>query len=48
MGNKYQEFIGLRVFWDYEKMEGAQSGSYTFKEGCFGFRVMTDYIFWGN
>ncbi len=44
-GNKYEEFIGLRVFWEYEKMEGAQSVSYTFKDGCFGFKVMTDYNF---
>ncbi|KOY86343.1 hypothetical protein AD998_09480 [bacterium 336/3] len=42
---KYGEYIGLQVFWDYKPIESSSNIRYTFKQGLFGIRVMTDYEF---
>jgi hypothetical protein len=41
----YSEFPGIRVFWSYRAMEGYDEITYTFQEGLFGLRVMTDHSF---
>jgi DnaJ domain len=44
-GDAYTAFPGIRVFWSYRAMEGYDAITYTFQEGLFGLRVMTDYYF---
>lgn len=41
----YDEYPGIRAFIDYESMQNMEIITYTFKNGCLGFRVMTDYEF---
>jgi hypothetical protein len=45
---KYEEFKGIRVFLSLSKMRNGDAIKirYTFKEGIFGIRVMTDYKFY--
>jgi hypothetical protein len=43
--NMYEEYPGIRAFIDYESMQNMEIITYTFKNGCLGFRVMTDYEF---
>lgn len=42
---KYGEYIGLQVFLDYKPIENSSHIRYTFEQGLFGIRVMTDYEF---
>ncbi|WP_417600273.1 J domain-containing protein [Owenweeksia hongkongensis] len=44
-GNKYDEYPGIRVFFDFSKMEKSHSITYRFADGFFGLRVMEDYQF---
>ncbi len=39
----YEEYYGLRSFSDYTALEENNRITFTFKEGLFGLRVMTDY-----
>jgi hypothetical protein len=43
--NEYSEYPGIRLFFDYDEMRHGNSIIYTFKEGLFGLRVLTDYEF---
>ena len=40
---KYNEYLGVRIFFSYEKLRGKRKISYVINEGALGFRVMTDY-----
>ena len=40
--NMYADYPGIRVFIDYDSIKGSTI-KYTFKEGLFGLRVMTNY-----
>ena len=46
--NTYEEYKGIRVFSSLSKMRNGHAIKirYTFKEGLFGLRVMTDYKFY--
>lgn len=37
----YDEYLGIRFFMDYQELENKQSIRYTFKDGLFGYRVVT-------
>ncbi len=41
--NKYSNFPQLRLFIDYEKVKNGSKITYNFKNGIFGFKVMTGY-----
>lgn len=43
--NMYPNFIGIRLFMDFEKMKSARRITYRFEDGLFGIRVMKDYEF---
>jgi hypothetical protein len=43
--NQYDEYIGIRFFFDYEQMKNSRYITYTFRDGLFGIRVMTKYQF---
>ncbi|HLP51003.1 MAG TPA: J domain-containing protein [Chitinophagales bacterium] len=43
--DSYSQFPGLRVFLDYEQMQGTTTITYTFEKGLFGIPVMKDYRF---
>ena len=44
-GDKYSDFIGIRIFLDFEAMENSHTIAYKFADGLFGFRVMKSYEF---
>lgn len=44
-GGKYANFLGIRMFADYESMEHAKTITYHFADGLFGFRVMKSFEF---
>jgi hypothetical protein len=43
--NQYTDYPGMRTFFEYEKLENATFITYTFEEGFFGIRVVTDFTF---
>lgn len=43
--NRYREYYFLRFFMDFKEMGNSNKIRYTFKDGLFGLRVMTDYEF---
>lgn len=43
--NKYEEYIGIRIFADFEEMENAAHITYYFEEGLLGLRVLKNYEF---
>jgi hypothetical protein len=46
--DQYEDYPGIRIFWDYSVIQFNNTITYTFKEGLFGIRVMTDYRFTNN
>lgn len=44
-GDKYADFIGIRIFLDYESMEYSRTIAYKFADGLFGLRVLKSYEF---
>ncbi len=44
-GNHYSQYPEIRSFTNYDQVLGKTHITYTFKEGLFGFRVMTHYEF---
>lgn len=44
-GNKYAEYVGIRLFVDFETMENSGKITYHFADGLFGLRVMKSYEF---
>lgn len=43
--NKYQDYPGIRVFFNYNAMANENQVTYTFREGILGLRVMTGFKF---
>ncbi|MFZ6051821.1 J domain-containing protein [Halocola ammonii] len=43
--NKYEEYEGIRLFFDFESMKEAKIITYTFADGLLGWRVVKDYEF---
>ena len=43
--NEYEKYYGIRIFVNFEQMRYSNRITYTFKEGLFGIRVMSDYEF---
>ena len=43
--NAYSQFPGLRIFLDYQQMQGTTTITYTFEKGLFGIPVMKNYKF---
>jgi len=42
---KYNQYYGIRMFYDFDKMKYADTIEYKFAKGMFGFRVMKSYKF---
>lgn len=47
-GNQFDEYPGIRIFFDFDEMRFADEVLYTFEYGLLGFIVMTDYEFRNN
>jgi hypothetical protein len=43
--NKYEEYEGIRIFFDFESMKEAKKITYTFADGLLGWKVVKDYEF---
>jgi len=41
-GDKYEDYAGLRIFWDESQLRGSTI-TYTFEQGLLGIRVMSDW-----
>lgn len=44
-GDRYADFVGIRIFADYVEMEKSREITYNFADGIFGLRVMKSYEF---
>lgn len=42
-GNSYEEYTGVRFFFDYEELKNKRAVTYTMADGLFGIKVMKSY-----